>query len=510
VQQTSFDAWPEGKNPQRALSFFFSKSRVQIMAGNVFNPYPRSDLTGSYHAWTSNDGTASSASGVEQGREASQLPASGSNTESPGNQAPMQQQRYRNTLNWVQQLQLTQMKPALEKAALRAELDYFRNPQNTRTATPEELAAIAVNNIASRHQLPMELQVMAQNYLADKFRTRGVHHHLSEGSGRLPRHQPPEKFRMDAPLFRTHDKRFFQIPKQFGEPEQRHLNQKGIKVGSDNLLKEDVPALQIARERGDVSLIPSANRYAVVKHFDIDSEEAFYQAESNAYITAHLPPTPRFSEIRSRAVFNKAQYHFSDLAIHGDVSDFLDRLNGSNLSSQQKETARRTLALECIKVLEEMHNADVYPLDFKPENLLMLENGLVGPCDLKGAKLGNILCVDPEATVGYQDPNIFCEGGSVFAKDATKYALGASLYTLMHPESDPPGTEDPEWEGYDDDPLPAPESVDEVARILMQKDPAKRAELSELMNSPCFTAHPVFSQEEFAELCRQIRSAAME
>jgi hypothetical protein len=484
---------------------------------------PLSDFSGSYHSWTSHGSCYSETPGATiSANQASmqQHSQSVSSTDNAAMQVTAQKQRYQSTLSWVKQQatitqrsQMTLAKQFLSSLGRYAELVYFKNPDNNSSARPEDLAAIAITILDKRtssNPLQPLVRDWAYCYLADKFHRRGIHHFLSHEGGRLPIHQPPEKFGLDTPALRSADGKFFQVPSRLSDEDIQILRDLGMQPDVKNLINENYRGkLQIARQRGVLGENGRpTKRYVISKKYHTATLEEMAHAHNAALIIYYLPHTPRFSALRSNVNLSVTRYQFSDLAPYGDLQYLTNDIDASDLSQQEKDKVMQSFAKQAIETMHELFSAPVpvYPDDFKLENLLLLNSGLVSPCDLDGAHIQNDLCTDPEATIGFQDPNIYFKDRQVYARDAAKYSLGATLYVLATGE-DPPGSHDPNWEGYQNlviENMPA--TIKDIAMLLMQQNPALRPELDDLLSDERFSVALLssYSPEELAGIARRV------
>lgn len=397
------------------------------------------------------------------------------------------------------------MERALSREALKAEVRHFSQRQTSGTATPEMLAHQVVGRLAGSWNMSGPQRQWATAYVADKFQRRGIHHYVHPFGSRMPRHAQATQFGLDGPRYRTSDGKVFEVPEKLGEEEQAQLRLHGFEVDENNQVAPEVKSeVKVARQLLELPDGSLSTRHCIVKRFDVSDQAGFTNANNVARLLPLLASVCSFAGEHSWANFTEEFLLFSPLAKRGDLLTVTNKLEQMDLPEEVHEKVIRTLVRKMILYLDAIGKLPwaVYPLDIKPENLLLLDDGAIGCNDLKYAKLGNVHCTDPEATEGFQDPNIFDKRKTVYARDLSLYAAGATIVQLVTGE-EPEGTEDSSWEGYRNmSPSEQPE-LEEWGKLMMQKDASRRPGYAALLQSSCLSATAVYTEAELEQVLDQ-------
>jgi hypothetical protein len=301
---------------------------------------------------------------------------------------------------------------------------------------------------------------------------------------------------LTEPVIRSVDQYLFQIPAALGPEERAQLfSETGLKreVGSPRLGKGNFAEVQIARQ-----LTGEGKKFVAVKKFLSLANGADEQAH-----TSRLQDNENFSRLRSPATLGSRAYLFMDLAGYGDGSAVQKRIKKIE-DPDMKSAAQCTLAIQYVKAVQALHAQGQQHRDIKPENFLVKKDGTVLLSDLGLATTTNRFGLQLNGTIvaagtlGFLDPRHTKIGAN--AVDADKFSLGATLYTIAKETGNPP-CQLPGWEGYETHEVRG-NTLEEAAMKLMDKDPANRPNLDELLQLPYFRNSTILSKEEFAEVVK--------
>jgi serine/threonine protein kinase len=151
---------------------------------------------------------------------------------------------------------------------------------------------------------------------------------------------------------------------------------------------------------------------------------------------AHLPHTRKAFEREVRFLARKLRgivpllewniaaerpYYIMPLLKGGSLSKHTGRLN---------ETQLRTIALDLARTLANLHGVNAVHGDFKPDNILLTEDGRLQVADPlgNGSLLTILFSENRGGTPGYMAPEV-AAGGSI-STEADVYSYGATLYHL--------------------------------------------------------------------------------
>jgi serine/threonine protein kinase len=295
---------------------------------------------------------------------------------------------------------------------------------------------------------------------------------------------------LPADLIRSRGGKYFMVPEKFGAKARTALaagEQVTLRTKSPVLYKNDDVQVQVA-----LQVTAEGINYVAVKKSNTPEG-----AGREHVIVAALQDGPVSTLRETAAVGNDAAYLFMDLAVCSGSEVHRRIVNIDD--SATRAIAKRTLAKKYIEAVDTLHRQDppIWHLDIKPDNFLLTKEGKVTISDFGTSTTENKYGIHGDwqiarGTKYYRDPQYRVHGATAYAAD--QYSLGMTLMTLS-------GSAMPEYdenfEGYENTEGLGGFLLEEVAKKLMDKDPAKRPALQDLLNFPYFTTQgPIFTSDK--------------
>lgn len=95
-------------------------------------------------------------------------------------------------------------------------------------------------------------------------------------------------------------------------------------------------------------------------------------------------------------------YIFMEFCHRGSLHDFIEDMRERNITLDQDKFV--SMCLQSLKILENLHNHNIYHRDIKPDNILVSENDILKFCDLGESKITTAEKNTIKGTVVYMSP----------------------------------------------------------------------------------------------------------
>jgi serine/threonine protein kinase len=295
-------------------------------------------------------------------------------------------------------------------------------------------------------------------------------------------------------LIRSRRGAVFQLPKKITPKYKKQLQSLGFpRVKDDPLLSDNTGATVRIGKR-----VRHDSKEVVAAKIIDQAKSGRANAGQEQEIYEQLADNPHISVLRETATVGGKQYLFMDLAPYGDGHDVQQRI-AAMADGDKKTRSQRTLARQYVEAVIAIHSQDppIQHLDIKPANFLLKQDGTLILTDFEMSRTDNKFGSQPDGetilpgTLGFAEPSYKHKDAN--GESADLYSLGATLLSLS-------GINPPiKFGGYSrTDSLPG-ETLDQVAKKLMDADPANRPSLKQVLRLPYFRDGHIFTNPEFAE-----------
>jgi serine/threonine protein kinase len=367
------------------------------------------------------------------------------------------------------------IKPALKRMATTWQMQKFVAGERSSSKKKSELK-MALTEQLNKLTPSNDVRACALAYIENKYgkETGKLQFKASEAGGVFP----SKGTTLHADLIRSRGGKYFMVPEKFGAKARTALaagEQVTLRKKSPVLYKNDDVQVQVA-----LQVTAEGTNYVAVKKSNTPEG-----AEREHGIVATLQDGPVSTLRETAAVGNDAAYLFMDLAVCSGSEVHRQIANIDNPAT--RAMAKRTLAKKYIETVNTLHQQRIWHLDIKPDNFLLTKEGKVTISDFGTSTTENKYGIHGDRQIDrgtkyYRDPQYRVHGATACAAD--QYSLGMTLMTLA-------GSAMPEYdvnfEGYKNTEGLGGFLLEEVAKKLMDKDPAKRPALQDLLNFPYFT-----------------------